>query len=50
MASYCGCAPGFAGLLQVNLQIPHSAPGGAATIVLTIGNNSSQPGVVVWVR
>jgi uncharacterized protein (TIGR03437 family) len=48
--AYCGCAPDFAGLLQLNLPIPRSAASGALPLVITVGNNSSQSGVLVWVR
>jgi uncharacterized protein (TIGR03437 family) len=47
---YCGCAPKFAGLLQLNVRIPQSVSAGAVPIAITLGNNSSQPGVVVWVH
>ena len=40
-------APGFAGLLQVNVRIPSQIPAGAATLTLSVGgvthNASATP-------
>jgi uncharacterized protein (TIGR03437 family) len=48
---FAGMAPNFAGLLQVNVQIPESAPAGPAVpLLLTIGNASSQQNVTLAVR
>ena len=48
---YAGSAAGeISGLLQVNLQIPASAPSGAVPIVITIGNTATQSGVTVAVQ
>jgi uncharacterized protein (TIGR03437 family) len=42
-AVFSGLAPGFVGLYQVNVQVPDSAPIGAAVpVVLTIGGASSN--------
>jgi uncharacterized protein (TIGR03437 family) len=42
-AVFSGLAPGFVGLYQVNVQVPDSAPTGAAVpVVLTIGGASSN--------
>jgi uncharacterized protein (TIGR03437 family) len=48
---YAGAAPGFSGLMQLNLKLPgiFTAPG-THPITLTIGGVSSQPGVTVTVR
>jgi uncharacterized protein (TIGR03437 family) len=35
--SYAGLAPGFAGLYQVNVQIPAGTPSGVQTIQLSAG-------------
>jgi uncharacterized protein (TIGR03437 family) len=44
---FAALAPGFAGLLQVNVRIPTQIPAGAATLTLSIGgvthNTSSSP-------
>jgi uncharacterized protein (TIGR03437 family) len=34
---FAALAPGFAGLLQVNVRIPTQIPAGAATLTLSIG-------------
>jgi uncharacterized protein (TIGR03437 family) len=45
--SFSGLAPGFVGLYQVNVQIPDSAPSGAAIpIVLAIGGFNSNPATI----
>jgi uncharacterized protein (TIGR03437 family) len=48
---YAGAAPGFSGLMQLNLRLPgiFTAPG-TLPITLTIGGVLSQPGVTVTVR
>ena len=38
---FAGLAPGFAGLYQVNAQVPELAPG-TAEVVLTINGLASQ--------
>jgi uncharacterized protein (TIGR03437 family) len=48
---FAGPAPGFAGLLQVNVRISLGVPPGAAVPVeLTIGTESSQAGVTLAVN
>ena len=48
---FAGSAPGFAGLLQVNAQVPMEVtPGSAVPVSLTIGNASSQPGITMAVE
>jgi uncharacterized protein (TIGR03437 family) len=49
---YAGSAPGLpAGALQVNVRLPDALPHGASVpVVLTIGNATSQPGVMIAVE
>jgi uncharacterized protein (TIGR03437 family) len=48
---YAGSAPGLpAGALQVNARIPSGTASGAAQIVLTVGDASSQSGVTVAIQ
>lgn len=49
---YAGAAPQLvAGMLQVNARVPDTAStGSAAPVVLTVGTNSSQPGVSLAIR
>jgi uncharacterized protein (TIGR03437 family) len=47
---YCGCAPGFAGLLQVNAKISAAANAGQVPVFLTIGSSTSQAGITISVR
>ncbi len=48
---YAGNAPGLvAGALQVNARIPASVSSGAVSVVLSIGDVPSQPGVTLAVR
>ena len=47
---YAGAAPGeVAGVLQVNVRVPGSAPVGQQPIVVTVGENSSPSNVTVSV-
>jgi len=48
---FAGPAPGFAGLLQVNVRVPAEVtPGAAVPVELTIGTESSQAGVTLAVN
>lgn len=48
---YAGEAPGFAGLLQLNVRVPSGfAPSGSLAVVLRIGSLASQQSVTVAVR
>jgi len=49
---YAGGAPGMAaGVMQLNLQVPDGvAAGSAVPVILTVGGQSSQPGVTIAVR
>jgi uncharacterized protein (TIGR03437 family) len=48
---YIGAAPGLvAGVLQVNARIPDGVASGTVPLILTIGSNSSQPGLTVAVQ
>ena len=49
--AYAGEAPGLvAGIMQLNVQIPATAPSGDLQILVSIGGNTSQNGVTVSVR
>ena len=49
---YAGAAPGEpAGVIQVNAQIPADVPRGTnVSVLITVGNVSSQPGVTVAIK
>jgi uncharacterized protein (TIGR03437 family) len=47
---YAGEAPGFAGVMQLNVQVPADARSGDLPIIISIGGNSSQSGVTVSVH
>ncbi|MBS1877821.1 MAG: putative Ig domain-containing protein [Acidobacteria bacterium] len=49
---YAGAAPTYsAGLMQVNVRVPGSAPRGASVpVVLTVGAASSQSGVTIYTQ
>jgi uncharacterized protein (TIGR03437 family) len=48
---YAGSAPGLVyGVYQFNVQLPANLPAGAQTIILNVGNSSSQPNVTVFVK
>jgi uncharacterized protein (TIGR03437 family) len=48
---YAGEAPGLvAGMMQLNVQIPSTAPSGDLPILVSIGGNTSQNGVTVSVQ
>ena len=45
--SFCGLSPGFAGLYQVNVQVPENAPtGDAAPVRLAIGGIASHTATI----
>jgi uncharacterized protein (TIGR03437 family) len=46
---YAGCAPGWAGLMQVNARLPGGLATGAQPVKLTIGGAAS-PEITVWVK
>lgn len=48
---YAGAAPGFPGLMQVNVRLPAGlVPTGVLPLELIVGGVSSQPGVVIAMR
>jgi len=48
---YAGPAPGFPGLMQINVQVPAGfLPPGIQPVVLTIGTAQSQSGVTLAIR
>jgi uncharacterized protein (TIGR03437 family) len=50
---FAGNAPGFVGLVQVNVRVPDGlamAGSQRAPVVLTVGNQSSRPEVTIWVQ
>jgi endo-1,4-beta-xylanase len=48
---YAASAPGFVGLMQINLTVPDTAPTGASVpVVLTIGTAQSPSGVTIAVK
>jgi uncharacterized protein (TIGR03437 family) len=42
MANYAGLAPGFAGLYQINVLIPQSAPTGNVPVTLSMPGHTSN--------
>jgi uncharacterized protein (TIGR03437 family) len=46
---YAGAAPGYAGLMQVNVQIPAGTPSGNVPVTIQAGPSSSQSGVTIAV-
>jgi uncharacterized protein (TIGR03437 family) len=47
---YAASAPGFVGLMQVNLTVPDGLPAGAAALVLSVGTAHSPAGVTLAVK
>ncbi len=48
---YAGRAPGFVGLMQLNVRIPAQfVPSGAVPIILTVRGEASQPGATISIR
>lgn len=47
---YVGQAPGFAGLYQINLELPGDLPSGDPEFRIEIGGISSQPGIRIAVE
>ena len=47
---YAGVAPGFAGLYQVNIRIPASAPDGDLPVVLSVNGISTPAGAYLTVQ
>jgi uncharacterized protein (TIGR03437 family) len=48
---YAGAAPGFAGLMQINARLPSGVQASSyIPVVVTIGKNTSQPGVTLAVK
>ncbi len=48
---YAGAAPGFAGLMQLNVRLPSAyAPSGVLPLTLIVGAAASQPGVTLAVK
>jgi hypothetical protein len=48
--TYAASAPGFIGMMQIDLTVPQSAPTGAAQLELTVGTAKSPPGVTIAVK
>jgi uncharacterized protein (TIGR03437 family) len=49
--SYKGSAPGsIYGVMQVNIQIPATAPSGPATLLVNVGGSSSQSSVTIAIQ
>jgi uncharacterized protein (TIGR03437 family) len=47
---FAGSAPGTVGVLQVNVGLPAAITGGMAEILATVGDATSQKGVVVAIQ
>jgi adhesin/invasin len=44
--SFAGLAPGFVGLVQVNIVVPSSLPTGSYPLTVTIGSETSNPATI----
>jgi len=44
--SFAGLAPGFVGLVQMNIVVPSSLPTGSYTLTVTIGSETSNPATI----
>ena len=47
---YAGCAPGYVGVMQLNVRIPSDSPTGLVSLAITVGGARSQPGVQIAVQ
>jgi uncharacterized protein (TIGR03437 family) len=48
---YAGSAPGLVyGVCQFNVQLPADLPAGVQTIIVNVGDSSSQSSVTVFVK
>jgi uncharacterized protein (TIGR03437 family) len=47
---YVGQAPGFAGLYQINLELPPDLPSGDLEVRIEIDGVASQPGIRIAVE
>jgi trimeric autotransporter adhesin len=47
---YAGAAPGYTGVVQINVRIPEAAPPGTQAIEITVGEAKSQPGATLAIR
>jgi len=45
-----GLAPGFVGLMQVNLEIPQGVPSGPVPVLLVVSGQASPAGATIAVR
>ena len=50
IVTFIGMAPGFAGLLQINVLIPDGVASGLVVIHLEIAGVPAQQGVTIWVQ
>jgi uncharacterized protein (TIGR03437 family) len=49
--TYCGAAPGLAGLFQINVKIPEGvAPGNSVPVQVTVGTATSQSNVTIAIQ
>jgi uncharacterized protein (TIGR03437 family) len=51
VVEFAGAAPGFVGLVQINVRIPTSASSGDNIVLRVLGGGSaSQPGTTISIR